>query len=79
MELTDPNLEGCSDDTSSSASPPESPCSSRGLSSPEESTDDIYQVQCILKEVSSGKTPILHQMEGVFPSFQHLGTRRKYP
>ena len=50
VELTDPNSEGSSDDTSSSASPPESPCSSGGLSSPEERTDDIYQVECILKE-----------------------------
>ena len=70
MELTDPNLEGCSDDTSSSASPPESPCSSRGLSSPEESTDDIYQVQCILKEQSrQGKRQFYIKWRGYSPRF----------
>ena len=74
MELTDPSLEGCSDDTSSSASPPESPCSSRGLSSPEESTDDIYQVERILKERSrQGKHQFYIKWRGYSP---RLRTRR---
>ena len=73
MELTDPNLEVCSDDTSSSASPSESR-SSGGLSSPEESTDDIYQVERILKEWSrQGKRQFYIKWRGHSP---RLGTRR---
>ena len=70
MELTDPNSEGSSDDTSSSASPPESPCSSGGLSSPEERTDDIYQVERILKERSrQGKHRFYIKWRGYSPRF----------
>ena len=50
--------------------PPESPCSSGGLSSPEERADDIYQVERILKERSrQGKRQFYIKWRGYSPRF----------
>lgn len=50
--------------------PPESPCSSGGLSSPEERADDIYQVERILKERSrQGKRQFYIKWRGYSPHF----------